>query len=102
MGVVLVAQGVLKPPLHFVLDVPVVALLMVPALIDWTVGRFRPAAGSNTVRFLTGCVLGLGLARALYVHLHEPFPPVLVYPLLLVTLVATPVILATYRSMERR
>ncbi len=93
----LVALFALRAPLQWRLDVPVVLGLTVPALADWAWGRFRPAAGSNAVRTLTGVLLGLALGRSLYVHLQQPLPAVLLAQGALVTAVALPVILATYQ-----
>ncbi|MBZ4417729.1 DUF2085 domain-containing protein [Myxococcus sp. RHSTA-1-4] len=87
----------LRAPLHWRWDVPVVLALTLPALVDWAVGRFRPASGSNAVRTLTGVLLGLALARSLHVHVQRPLPTVLLAQAALVTAVAVPVILATYR-----
>jgi uncharacterized membrane protein len=98
--VLLVALGglfALRAPLHWRWDVPAVLVLTLPALVDWAVGRFRPAGGSNAVRTLTGVLLGLSLARSLYVHVQRPLPAVLLAQAALVTAVAVPVILATYR-----
>ncbi|XXF80616.1 DUF2085 domain-containing protein [Myxococcaceae bacterium GXIMD 01537] len=77
-------------------DVPVVLALTAPALLDWAVGRFRPAGGSNAVRTLTGVLLGAALGRSLHVHLQKPLPGVLLAQAALVTAVALPVILTTY------
>ncbi|RKH56515.1 DUF2085 domain-containing protein [Corallococcus aberystwythensis] len=87
----------LKAPLQWEWDVPIVLGLTLPALVDWAVGRFRPASGSNALRTLTGVLLGAGLGRSLYVHVQRPLPAVLLAQALLVTGVAVPVILATYR-----
>ena len=70
--------------------------LTLPALVDWAVGRFRPAGGSNAVRTLTGVLLGVALGRSLFVHLQKPLPPVLVWQAALVAVVALPVLLMTY------
>ncbi|RKH34166.1 DUF2085 domain-containing protein [Corallococcus sicarius] len=87
----------LRSPLTWAWDVPVGLGLTLPALVDWAVGRFRPASGHNAVRMLTGVLLGAGLGRSLYVHVQRPLPVVLLAQALLVTGVAVPVILATYR-----
>lgn len=87
----------LRAPLQWSWDVPVVLGLTLPALVDWAVGRFRPAGGSNLVRTLTGVLLGLALGRSLYIHVQRPLPTVLLAQAGLVTAVAVPVILATYR-----
>jgi uncharacterized membrane protein len=92
------AQVSIKAPLHHALD-PVAALaLPVPALLDWSIGRFRPAAGSNLVRTLTGVLLGLGLGRTLYVHLREPFPFWLCVQLAVLLAVAVPVMILAIRK----
>ncbi len=98
----LAVQIAIKAPLSLPQEVLWAPALTLPALLDWSWGRFHPASGSNAWRFITGCSLGLGLGRALYVHFQKPFPPVLIAVLSLVTLVATPVILATYRRSLRR
>ncbi|WP_223633620.1 DUF2085 domain-containing protein [Corallococcus sp. EGB] len=97
LAAVFVGLFALKAPLQWEWDVPVVLALTLPALGDWAVGRFRPASGSNAVRTLTGVLLGLALGRSLYVHVQRPLPAVLLAQALLVTAVAVPVILATYR-----
>jgi uncharacterized membrane protein len=87
----------LRAPREWHRDIPVVLALTLPALVDWAVGRFRPASGSNAVRTLTGVLLGLALGRSLQVHVQRPLPAVLLAQAALVTAVAVPVILATYR-----
>lgn len=72
--------------------------LLLPALVDWAVGRFRPNAGSNAWRTATGALLGAALGRTLFVHFQRPFHPWLLIQAALVTAVAIPVILATYRK----
>jgi uncharacterized membrane protein len=95
---VMVGLFAVRAPLAWRWDVPVVLGLTLPALVDWAVGRFRPASGSNTVRTLTGVLLGVALGRALYVHVRSPLPAVLLWQGALVTAVAVPVLLATYRG----
>jgi len=90
-------QIALKAPLSHALDVPLTLALTLPALADWAYGRFRPQAGSNAVRTITGIMLGLALGRTLFVHVQRPLPLALLLQLGLVTAVAGPVILATYR-----
>jgi uncharacterized membrane protein len=94
---VLVGLFALRAPLQWKWDVPGVLALTLPALVDWALGRFRPARGSNPVRTLTGVMLGIALGRSLFVHLQRPLPAVLLAQAALVTAVAVPVILATYR-----
>jgi uncharacterized membrane protein len=66
--------------------------LLLPALSDWCVGRLAPASGSNAWRLVTGALLGLGLGRALYLHVAvRPFPAVLLWQLGLSLAVAGPV-----------
>jgi uncharacterized membrane protein len=93
----LVGLFALRAPLEWRWDVPAVLGLTLPALVDWALGRFRPASGANWVRTLTGVFLGLALGRSLYVHIQRPLPAVLLAQAALVTAVALPVILATYR-----
>ena len=93
----LLLQFLLRAPLEHPLELPVVLALTAPALADWAHGRFRPQGGSNALRTATGVLLGLALSRTLFVHVQRPFPPALLAQLALVTVVAGPVILATYR-----
>ena len=94
------AQFALHAPLAHPLDVALCTALFLPALGDWAYGRFRPHAFSNGWRTLTGVALGLSLARSLFIHVQKPLPLVLLIQLGLVTAVATPVILATYRRVK--
>jgi len=94
---VLVGLFALRAPLQWKWDVPAVLVLTLPALVDWALGRFRPAGGSNPVRTLTGVLLGAALGRSLFIHIQRPLPAVLLAQAALVTAVAVPVILATYR-----
>ena len=94
------AQFKLHSPLSHPYDVPAVTILFLPALFDWAYGRFRPHAFTNAWRTFTGVLLGLSLGRSLFIHVQRPFPPVLLIQLGLVTAVATPVILATYRRLK--
>ena len=71
--------------------------LLAPALLDWGYGRFRPRTGTNLWRTFTGVLLGLALGRTLYVHMLRPFPFWLLVQAGLVTALALPVILATYK-----
>lgn len=93
---VMVGLFAVRAPKAWAWDVPVVLALTVPALLDWAVGRFRPASGSNAVRSLTGVLLGVALGRSLFVHVQRPLPPMLLAQAALVTAVALPVILMTY------
>ncbi|WP_309888667.1 DUF2085 domain-containing protein [Archangium sp.] len=88
----------LRAPLAWPWDVPVVLGLTLPALVDWAVGRFRPASGTNTVRTLTGVLLGAALGRSLFVHLQKPLPPMLVWQGALVLVVALPVLFLSSRG----
>ncbi len=92
---VMVGLFALRVPLTWRWDVPVVLGLTLPALVDWAVGRFRPASGSNAVRTLTGVLLGVALGRSLFVHIQKPLPAVLVWQAVLVAGVALPVMLST-------
>jgi uncharacterized membrane protein len=96
------AQFALHAPLSNPLDVPLGVALVVPATLDWAWGRFRPHAFSNLWRTWTGALLGLGLARSLFIHVQRPLPAVLLWQGALVTAVAFPVILATYLRRSGR
>lgn len=83
MGVGLVVQFVFAVPLELRAELGWTVLLFLPGLVDWAVGRFRPDLGRNAWRTLTGAMLGLSLARTLYVHVQRPFPPALQWQLAL-------------------
>ena len=95
-------QLVFRAPLEHPLDVPLGVALVLPATLDWAGGRFDPHRFSNGWRKATGVLLGLGLARSLFIHLQQPFPLVLIVQALVVTGVAVPVILTAYRRKRRR
>lgn len=93
----LAAQIATRAPLEWRWD-PLWSIgLLLPALFDWAYGRFRPHAGSNAIRSVTGVLLGLALARTLYIHLRSPLPLLLLVQAALVTAVALPVIVLTWR-----
>jgi uncharacterized membrane protein len=93
----LAAQLAAHAPLTWKLDTWWAIGLLVPALADWVVGRFRKEWGNNLIRTGTGLLLGLALGRSLFIHLQHPFPLPLLLQGALVTAVAVPVILATRR-----
>jgi uncharacterized membrane protein len=97
---VMVGLIAVRAPVAWRWDVPVVLGLTLPALVDWAVGRFRPAGGSNAVRTLTGVLLGVALGRSLSVHVQKPLPPVLLWQGALVLAVALPVLLLTWRKSQ--
>lgn len=99
---VMVGLLALRAPLSWRWDVPGVLGLTLPALVDWAVGRFRPASGSNAVRTLTGVLLGVALGRSLSIHLRQPLPPVLLWQGALVLAVALPVLVLTWRRAQSR
>jgi uncharacterized membrane protein len=99
---VMVGLIAVRAPLEWPWDVPVVLGLTLPALVDWAVGRFRPASGSNAVRTLTGVLLGVALGRSLSVHMLKPLPPVLLWQGALVLAVALPVLALTWRRSQDR
>jgi uncharacterized membrane protein len=94
-------QLVFRAPLAHPWDLPVGLALIAPATGDWAFGRFHPHRFSNLWRTATGALLGLGLGRSLFIHLHQPFPVLLGVQLLGVTAVVVPVILATSRRHGR-
>lgn len=96
------AQLALHFPLAHPLDVPLCIALVLPATIDWALGRFEPHRFSNGWRTLTGVLLGLGLARSLFIHLQRPLPPALLGQVIVVTVIALPVIFTAYRRKRRR
>ncbi len=99
---VIAAQLALRAPLAHPLDVPVCVVLTLPATLDWAWGRFQPHRFSNSWRTLTGLFLGLALGRSLFIHLQQPMPPVLLAQAIVVTGIALPVILTSYRRKRRR
>jgi uncharacterized membrane protein len=50
------------------LDWWLILLGQVPVLLDWSIGRFNPRGGSNTVRILTGILAGLAFSRSFYLY----------------------------------
>ncbi|HLT28845.1 MAG TPA: DUF2085 domain-containing protein [Myxococcaceae bacterium] len=98
----LVIQFALGAPLQLRLDGMMGVVLTMPALFDWAYGRWRPHAGSNLWRTSTGVLLGVALARSLYVHLQRPFPPVLLAQLSLVGVVVVGVLLLGFFSPKAR
>lgn len=94
---VIALQFAVHAPLSHALDVPLALGLLAPALADWAWGRFHPHVFSNAWRLFTGVLLGVALGRTLFIHLQRPLPLSLLLQMGLVTGVATPVILATYR-----
>jgi uncharacterized membrane protein len=74
--------------------------LPVPALVDWALGRFRPASGTNARRLLTGALLGASLARTLYLHLRWPGHPLAMAQFL--ALLAAAVVVEGARLWRRR
>ena len=101
MFAALALQAILHAPLDHPLDLWLGLGLLAPATLDWAYGRFRPHAFSNPWRTVTGAALGIGLGRSLYIHVQKPLPVVLIAQAALVTAVALPVILATYRRRSR-
>lgn len=101
MFAAIAAQLVARAPLSHPLDVPLAVGLLLPATLDWAYGRFFPHRFSNAWRTFTGALLGLGLARSLFIHLQRPFPSALLAQALVVTAVGLPVIFASYRRNRR-
>ncbi len=94
-------QLALQAPLEHPLDVPLCVALVLPATLDWALGRFQPHRFSNPWRTATGVLLGLGLARSLFIHLQRPLPVALIAQAFVVTGIALPVILASYWRKRR-
>lgn len=94
-------QLTLHFPLEHPLDVPLSVALVLPATLDWAWGRFQPHRFSNPWRTATGVLLGLGLARSLFIHLQRPLPVALIAQAFVVTGIALPVILASYWRKRR-
>jgi len=99
MFALIAVQLVRRAPLESRWDAAL-AMLFLPALADWALGRFLPRAGSNLWRTATGALLGIALGRTLFVHLERPFPFWLLVQAAGVTAVAVPVILLTYRKRQ--
>ena len=95
-------QFAFHAPLESSFDEPIALGFLAPALLDWAWGRFQPQAFGNPWRTFTGVLLGVALARTLFIHLQRPLPLALLLQLGFVTGVATPVILATYRRSQRK
>lgn len=95
------AQLAFKAPLEHALDVPLSIALVLPATLDWAAGRLQPHRFKNLWRTTTGVLLGLGLARSLFIHLQRPLPLALLGQGIVVTVIALPVIFAAYRQNRR-
>ena len=102
MFAAIAAQLALHFPLAHPLDVPLCIALVLPSTIDWALGRFQPHRFGNPWRTATGVLLGLGLARSLFIHLQRPLPPALSGQVIVVTAIALPVIFTAYRRKRRR
>jgi uncharacterized membrane protein len=102
MFAALALQLRLRAPLEHAWDLAAVLALTLPATIDWALGRAQPHRFSNAWRTATGLLLGLALGRTLFIHLQRPFPLVLLAQGFVVTAVALPVILTSYRRGRRR
>jgi uncharacterized membrane protein len=46
--------------------------LPVPAVLDWSVGQLTRWRGNNLLRLLSGCLLGAGIGRCIYVNMRHP------------------------------
>ena len=101
MFAAIAAQLALHCPLEHPLDVPLSVALVLPATLDWAFGRSQPHRFSNAWRTATGLLLGLGLARSLFIHLQRPLPLALLAQGFVVTGIALPVILASYWRKRR-
>jgi len=54
-----------------VVDWWIALALAAPAVIDWGIGRLRHR-GRNSIRLLTGALLGVALGRSLLLYFREP------------------------------
>ena len=102
MFAAIAVQLALRAPLEHPLDLLVCSALVLPATIDWALGRFQPHRFSNLWRSATGVLLGLGMGRSLFIHLQRPLPPALLAQGIVVTAIALPVIFTAYRQKRRR
>lgn len=66
-----VGIGLFVTDLFAAIQLGLVALLPLPALVDWSVTQFLQSDGSNTVRTLTGGLLGIGYGLGLGTLLVE-------------------------------
>ena len=53
-------------------DIFWVYLTPLPALVDWSRSRILGRLGSNRLRTMTGVLLGLGLARTIFLNMKNP------------------------------
>lgn len=102
MFLVIAVQISQRAPLEWKWDGPWAVGLLMPGLVDWAIGRFRPHAGSNAWRTLSGMGIGLALGRTLYVHMVSPFPLWLGVQAAVVAVVAVPVLALSYRQRSGR
>jgi uncharacterized membrane protein len=96
MFAAIVAQFAVAAPLAWAWDGAWTVGGLVPAVADWTFGRFAPDRGTNAWRTLTGILAGMALGRTMYIHLQKPFPMWLWAQAAVVTAAVVAVILATY------
>lgn len=101
MFAAIAAQFLLNAPLVWEHDGLWCVGWLLPGLLDWAFGRFRPERFGNDWRLLTGAGIGLALGRTLYVHIQQPLPLWLQVQVGLVTAVSVPVILASLRRGRR-
>jgi len=61
--------------IDFILSYKIIILYLfpIPALIDWSLHRFRICNGNNLSRILTGFLIGLTFATLLYTFIKNPF-----------------------------
>lgn len=97
----LLAQFRMRAPLEHPYELAVGVLLIIPATLDWAYGRSHPHRFSNLWRSFTGVLLGLGLARSLYIHFQRPWPEVLQAQAVVVGVAGLAVILAAYRRLTK-
>ncbi|WP_121822180.1 DUF2085 domain-containing protein [Halostella salina] len=80
-------------------SVPVIALLPLPALIDWAITSFGKTNGSNVIRTVTGVLLGFGYGMALRRLLLELETRILIIGVVYATVAI--LLIAIERSSER-
>lgn len=73
----LVLQGIWRVGPWGTLDWWIVLGASVPGFVDWALAWTGLRQGSNTLRILTGMLLGLALGRSLWLYFRDPLDEIL-------------------------
>lgn len=82
-------------------DWPLLLLLPLPALIDWSSTRLTSRRGHNWLRTITGALLGIALGRAFAIYVQNPLAPVAIAEFALLSMTLTGVELLAWRQRRQ-